>query len=58
MFKLRRDFFPSPLNFEGYTYTWKPEIWYTDKRGKPLAKDDPDVLVTYTSGLWVYTRNY
>ncbi len=57
-FKLRRDFFPSPLTFEGYTYTWKPEIWYTDKRGKPLSKDDPDVLVTYTSGLWIYTRNY
>lgn len=54
-FKLRRDFYPQAPQIPGYTYTWKPEIWHTDRNGKPLPKEDPKALVTYTTGFWLYT---
>lgn len=53
MFKLRRDFYPSAPYIQGYSYTWHNEIWHTDRNGAISTVED---VVTYTSGVWIYTR--
>jgi hypothetical protein len=55
LFKLRTDFYPIPPKFEGYSVYWKEEQLITDRNGKEPKPDD--LVITFTAGLWIYTRN-
>lgn len=55
-FKLRTDFYPEPPYFPGYSATWHEETWITDSNGNQLELGSPKALVTYTSGIWLYTK--
>lgn len=57
VFKLRTDFYPIPPEIKGYSIIHLEEVWYTDNSGKPLSAENPDSLRTYTSGVWLYTKN-
>lgn len=53
-FKLRRDLYPFKITFEGYSVRYEEEKWNTTRKGVPVLDGG---LITYTSGLWIYTKN-
>ena len=48
---LRVDFFPTPPELDGFKVSWKPEVLETN-----LSGDNKGNIITYTAGLWVYTK--
>lgn len=50
---LRRDYYPKAPIFDDYTASLEDEVWVTDKDGK---ESSDQCLLTYTSGLWKYSK--